>query len=91
MNQKDSRIKLVNEVLNGMKVIKLYAWEDPFRELIMGIRKQELSVLRKYSFLNASFSFVWTCAPFMVSAVFQLAVGYQDAFSIMPFCALLGG
>ncbi len=67
MVQKDNRIKIVNEVLNGMKVIKLYAWENPFKQLIMGIRGQELSVLRKYAFLNAGFSFIWTCAPFMVS------------------------
>lgn len=66
MGQKDTRIKLVNEVLNGMKVIKLYAWEDPFKQLIMGIRKMELVVLRKYAFLNAAFSFIWTSAPFMV-------------------------
>ena len=56
MGQKDSRIKIVNEVLNGMKVIKLYAWENPFKGLIMGIRGKELDVLRKYSFLNAGFS-----------------------------------
>ena len=66
MGQKDSRIKTVNEVLNGMKVIKLYAWENPFQDLIMGIRGKELTVLRKYAFLNAGFSFIWTCAPFMV-------------------------
>ena len=67
MVEKDSRIKTVNEVLNGMKVIKLYAWENPFKELIMGIRSRELSILKKYAFLNAGFSFIWTCAPFMVS------------------------
>lgn len=68
MDQKDSRIKLLNEVLNGMKVIKMYAWENPFKDLIMGIRKKELTVLRKYSFLNAAFSFTWTCAPFLASS-----------------------
>lgn len=69
MGQKDSRIKLVNEVLNGMKVIKLYAWEDPFKDLIMGIRKAELTILRKYAFLNAGFTFVFNCAPFMASSL----------------------
>ena len=66
MNMKDSRIKLVNEVLNGMKVIKLYAWEIPFGKLIMDIRNAELNILRKYAFLGASFSFTMTCAPFVV-------------------------
>ncbi|CAI8020809.1 Multidrug resistance-associated protein 1 [Geodia barretti] len=64
---KDSRIKLVNEVLNGMKVIKLYAWEIPFKQQIMGIRQGELNVLRSTAFLNAGSSFTWTCAPFLVA------------------------
>lgn len=67
MMQKDSRIKLMNEVLNGIRVIKLYAWEIPFKKLIMDIRQGELSTLRKSAYLNAGFSFTWTCAPFLVS------------------------
>ncbi len=66
MTRKDSRIKLVNEVLNGMKVIKLYAWEIPFQQQIMGIRKSELDVLKASAYLNAFGSFSWTCAPFLV-------------------------
>ena len=30
LENKDSRIKLINEILVGMKVLKLYAWEKPF-------------------------------------------------------------
>ena len=66
MEQKDSRIKLLNEVLSGVKVIKFYAWEDPFGALIMRIRKAEVAALKKFTFLNAAYSFTWTCAPFMV-------------------------
>ncbi|CAH1794809.1 unnamed protein product, partial [Owenia fusiformis] len=67
MKQKDSRIKLMNEVLNGIKVLKLYAWELSFKEKILGIRNDELDVLKKAAYLNAASSFTWTCAPFMVS------------------------
>lgn len=66
MAHKDSRIKMLNEVLNGIKVVKLYAWEEPFQKLVMRIRKAELNVLRKYTYLAAIFSFTSTCAPFMV-------------------------
>ncbi len=76
MNMKDSRIKLVNEVLNGMKVIKLYAWEIPFGKLIMDIRNAELNILRKYAFLGASFSFTWTCAPFVVRDIYIVVFSY---------------
>ena len=67
MSLKDSRIKLMNEVLNGIKVLKLYAWEESFQEKILGIRNKELEVLKKAAYLNAASSFAWTCAPFMVS------------------------
>lgn len=30
MKFKDSRLKLMNEILNGIKVLKLYAWESSF-------------------------------------------------------------
>jgi ATP-binding cassette subfamily C (CFTR/MRP) protein 4 len=30
----DERIKLTNEVLQGIRVIKLYCWEKPIRELV---------------------------------------------------------
>ena len=34
MKVKDERIKVENEVLGGMKIIKLYAWERPFGDKI---------------------------------------------------------
>lgn len=69
MNLKDTRIKMMNEVLNGIKVLKLYAWEPSFEEKILEIRKKELKVLRTMAFLNAFVSFTWTTAPFLVSLV----------------------
>ena len=87
MIKKDARIKLMNEVLNGVKVIqataslvklllfpyyyqviKLYAWEIPFKRMVMGIREEELNVLKASALLNAGSSFTWTCAPFLVSS-----------------------
>lgn len=34
MGNKDARVKLMNEILNGIRVIKLYAWETPFLEKV---------------------------------------------------------
>lgn len=30
----DERLKLTNEVLQGIRVVKLYCWEKPIREMI---------------------------------------------------------
>uniref|UniRef100_A0A6I8NAR9 ATP binding cassette subfamily C member 3 n=1 Tax=Ornithorhynchus anatinus TaxID=9258 RepID=A0A6I8NAR9_ORNAN len=67
MQYKDSRIKLMNEILNGIKVLKLYAWEPSFTQQILGIRQKELRVLRKAACLSALSTFAWMTAPFLVA------------------------
>ena len=67
MKVKDERVKSMNEILNGMKVLKLYAWEPSFETLILGTREKEMVVLKKAAILNAGTYFVWSLAPFLVS------------------------
>ncbi|XP_063421679.1 multidrug resistance-associated protein 1-like [Mytilus trossulus] len=67
MRYKDNRIKMMNEILSGMKVLKLYAWESSFQDKVTAIRKKEVDVLRQYAYLNAFSSFSFTCAPFLVT------------------------
>ncbi|KAM6898542.1 ATP-binding cassette sub-family C member 3 [Lycodopsis pacificus] len=67
MQHKDSRIKLMNEILNGIKVLKLYAWENSFKEKVLAIRQKELNVLRKTAYLGALSTMAWTSAPFLVA------------------------
>ncbi|XP_068990931.1 multidrug resistance-associated protein 1 isoform X8 [Neodiprion pinetum] len=69
MKCKDERVKLMNEVLNGIKVLKLYAWEPSFEQQILKIRNKEIQVLKEAAYLNAGTSFIWSCAPFLVSLV----------------------
>lgn len=67
MKNKDERVKMMNEILNGIKVLKLYAWESSFEEQVLKIREKEVNILGKIAYLNASTSFIWSCAPFLVS------------------------
>lgn len=67
MKNKDNRIKLMNEMLNGIKVLKLYAWELAFKGKVSDIRESELRVLKKAAYLGAVSTFTWVCAPFLVS------------------------
>ncbi|KAJ9087838.1 hypothetical protein DSO57_1029157 [Entomophthora muscae] len=67
---KDSRIKLMDELLNGMKVIKLYAWEKTFLSKLFEIRNnQEIATLRRYAFLNSAATFTSFSLPLFVSFV----------------------
>ncbi|XP_068898240.1 multidrug resistance-associated protein 1 isoform X5 [Tenebrio molitor] len=69
MKNKDERVKLMNEVLSGIKVLKLYAWEPSFENQILKIRSKEIQVLKEAAYMNAGTSFIWSCAPFLVSLV----------------------
>lgn len=39
LSAKDKRTKSVNEVLQGMRIIKFFAWEGSFLQKITGIRE----------------------------------------------------
>ena len=35
----DTRVSTMNEIITGMKVIKMYCWEMPFSKIINSLRK----------------------------------------------------
>ncbi|KKA26039.1 hypothetical protein TD95_000340 [Thielaviopsis punctulata] len=77
MKVKDSRSRLITEIINNMKSIKLYAWGTAFMNKLNHVRNdQELKNLRKIGATQAMANFTWNTAPFFVScstfAVFVL-------------------
>ncbi|KPM08018.1 ABC transporter sub-family C-like protein 7 [Sarcoptes scabiei] len=69
MKIKDQRLKTINEMLNGIKVLKLYAWENAFVKNISKMRLLELKIIRKSGFLSAIFICFGGCSPFLVAAI----------------------
>ncbi|XP_054711811.1 multidrug resistance-associated protein 1-like [Uloborus diversus] len=69
MKFKDERVKLVNEVLSGIKVLKLYAWENAFKKKIDEIREREIKHLKGIAYLNSAGMMIWSCSPFIVALV----------------------
>lgn len=68
MRYKDSRNKLMTEILNNMKSIKLYAWGSAFMEKLSHVRNdQELNNLRKIGAAQSFATFTWSSTPFFVS------------------------
>lgn len=49
----DDRVRLMNEIVTGIKVIKMYTWEKPFANLISTSRELELKEIRGASYLKA--------------------------------------
>ncbi|XP_076004915.1 ATP-binding cassette sub-family C member 4-like isoform X2 [Genypterus blacodes] len=48
----DNRIRTMNEVVSGMRIIKMYAWEKPFAALVSEVRSKEISKIMMSSYLR---------------------------------------
>ncbi|XP_056309877.1 multidrug resistance-associated protein 1-like [Danio aesculapii] len=76
MKNKDERIKLMNEILSSIKILKFYAWENAFRERVLGYREKELNALKKsqilYSISIASFNSSTLLIAFAMFGVYVL-------------------
>ncbi|XP_075955733.1 ATP-binding cassette sub-family C member 12-like [Anarhichas minor] len=84
----DSRVCTMNEIINSIKLIKMYAWEDSFEKKITGFRKNEMKELQKVSYVqNANISIVGiiptlaTILTFIVHTSLSLKLNTTDAFT----------
>ena len=50
----DERVKWVSELLQGMKMIKFYAYENSFLQKLAAIRECELKELRVLAYMKVS-------------------------------------
>ncbi|CAG4922635.1 unnamed protein product [Colias eurytheme] len=48
----DERVKVMSELVNGVQVIKMYAWEKPFEKLVDRLRKLEVKFILQTSFIK---------------------------------------
>uniref|UniRef100_A0AAX7UKZ4 ATP-binding cassette sub-family C member 5 n=1 Tax=Astatotilapia calliptera TaxID=8154 RepID=A0AAX7UKZ4_ASTCA len=84
----DSRVRTMNEILNSIKLIKMYAWEDSFEKTITGLRKNEKKQLQKVSYvqtINISIANILpsiaTILTFLVHTLLGLPLSTSDAFT----------
>lgn len=65
----DKRLRFLQEMLTGIKVIKLHAWEDVFLAKLHNFRNQELALIRQRNIINGSYVAITTMIPALASAV----------------------
>lgn len=73
MKASDQRMKLITELVNYIKSIKLYAWEPYFLKKIIDIRVVQLNHLRLfYSWITVLATFLNSVAPFCTFATLSV-------------------
>lgn len=96
MKKKDDRMNLTTEVINNIKMIKLYSWQETFLKRINEKRTIELKQLKR-NFIVSMFSITsFYFFPLILSAVvFTTFIGSGNhldlgtAFSVMIFFSLI--
>ncbi|KAL2912111.1 Transporter of the ATP-binding cassette (ABC) [Polyrhizophydium stewartii] len=67
MSASDLRINAVNELLQGIRIVKFFAWEPRFAEKIRVLRENELRALWTYTFTASVARVMWSATPVLVS------------------------
>ncbi|KAJ3128571.1 hypothetical protein HK098_003997 [Nowakowskiella sp. JEL0407] len=70
----DNRVRTTQEVIQGIRVCKFYAWEKPFYQMIIQFRMLEMLKNRKMLIMRAVVAGVTTLVPTIASVL--LFVGY---------------
>ncbi|GAA5888140.1 hypothetical protein JCM5296_005447 [Sporobolomyces johnsonii] len=93
MKHTDARIKTISELLTGIKIIKLFAWEVPMIEKVGLSRKRELGGIRKLLTIRAANQAFALSIPVLASvivfAVYAVTGHTQDPAEIWTSLSLL--
>ncbi|KAK3094333.1 hypothetical protein FSP39_000405 [Pinctada imbricata] len=88
LKMKSSRIRLLKEVLNGIKVLKMYTWEPVFTSKLLSIRANEMTYMRKYANASSFAMLLSVHSPFFMTFsilllyVFMSEDGYLSASKV---------
>uniref|UniRef100_A0A3Q3XP58 ATP-binding cassette, sub-family C (CFTR/MRP), member 4 n=1 Tax=Mola mola TaxID=94237 RepID=A0A3Q3XP58_MOLML len=90
----DERIRTMNEVIAGIRVIKMYGWEMPFGALVNEVRRMEISKILRSSYLRgmnmASFFVASKIIIFITVCVYILTGNELSASRIFMAISLYG-
>ncbi|NXC00727.1 MRP1 protein, partial [Orthonyx spaldingii] len=83
MKYSDQQVKLLSEILHGIKILKLYAWEPAYQKKVMRIREHEVDVLKSSGYLTTYSMLTLTCIPFMVTLATFGVFFYLDKENVL--------
>ncbi|KAK7582376.1 hypothetical protein V9T40_013821 [Parthenolecanium corni] len=90
------RIQTMDEIICGIQIIKMYAWEKPFEELIQKLRGSELTLIRKFVVILGlqitSALVLWLMARYILVMVYAALGGDvlpEQIFVALGYCGIL--
>lgn len=48
----DERVSIMNELIQGIQIIKMYSWQIPFSKVVKKARKREVNQIKKAQYLR---------------------------------------
>ncbi|XP_044728782.1 ATP-binding cassette sub-family C member 4-like [Chrysoperla carnea] len=95
-NLTDSRVVLMNEIVSGIQVLKMYAWEKPFEEFVRLARLKEVNIIRIASYIkglnSASMVFTERTTIFVAAVTFTYmgnVITADKAFAMAQYFNIL--
>ncbi|XP_068202669.1 ATP-binding cassette sub-family C member 5-like [Palaemon carinicauda] len=97
IRETDRRVGLMSEILNSIRLIKMYAWEEAFAKKIADIRKNEMDKHRIGALLSSTMNTLTPCIGILATIATLLsftltgqAVTSSEAFTIFNLFTLMG-
>ncbi|KAK9465458.1 hypothetical protein V1512DRAFT_210824 [Lipomyces arxii] len=87
----DRRIQKTNELLQSIKIIKFFAWEDQFKDSLQVVRNEELKMLRKRFLVLAFAAMIWFGFPTIITLIsfgFYTMVEKKELTASVAFSSL---
>ncbi|XP_067014552.2 probable multidrug resistance-associated protein lethal(2)03659 isoform X2 [Anabrus simplex] len=92
----DERVRLMNEIISAMQVIKLYTWEKPFAHMVALARRSEIRMIRRASYIRSIIPslnvFVTRFATYLSILTYVLSkndITAQKVFVVMAYYNIL--
>jgi ABC-type multidrug transport system fused ATPase/permease subunit len=92
----DKRLKVINEILNGCQIVKMYRWEESLENIVHNIRKHEFNSIRKASRIRAiNFGCFFSTLPLISLATFAGSwlinqnLSPENIFTVLAFFSIM--
>eukprot|EP01052_Picozoa_sp_SAG31_P000287 SAG31_NODE_9_length_42330_cov_441.979162_2_plen_374_part_00 len=65
----DERVKIMTELIQGIKIVKLYTWETAFTRSVTAKREEEIETLKSRTVLQIAMTSIMGAAPLLIMVI----------------------